>query len=483
MVRSGLFWKTLLPSATLIVVTAFVAAADGLSFAERLLLLTALIVATTLHARWIAYRVTEEADSLADSVNRLGSTDSDVHWRDGRPTEVSSLVRSVADLESRLTKRIEELDSLSRKYGESTALLRAVLSTMVEGVVVLDNDQRILFANDAARPLLDFQTAEVLHRPLWEVARLVPVNQLVEGVLESGQQTSAEYEIPRTKRTVAVTADALPRKPVPGAMLVLHDVTELRRLERMRRDFVSNVSHELKTPLTSIQAYADTLLEGGFDDVEKDRHFLQKIVQQSERLAELILDIIRLGKIESDPKVFDVRPVKLAPVISACVDAHATVAQSEGVTLQSGPIDGDVAVMADPDELRTILDNLLDNALNYTPASGRVAVSVVRGEDELLGIEVADTGIGIPKDQQSRIFERFYRVDRARDRQRGGTGLGLSIVKHLSQLFGGRVDVQSEMGVGTRFTVWLGEAHGGAEAVEPGDEEPSHNLNIGSLTS
>jgi two-component system phosphate regulon sensor histidine kinase PhoR len=354
---------------------------------------------------------------------------------------------------------------------------------MVEGVVVLDSQQRVVFANEAARPLLDFQSPDVLNRPLWEVARLVPVNRLVERVLASGQRTSDEFEIPRTKRSVAVTADALPREPMPGAMLVLHDVTELRRLERMRRDFVSNVSHELKTPLTSIQAYADTLLEGGFDDVEKDRHFLQKIVEQSERLAELILDIIRLGKIESDPNVFDIRPVRLAPVIGACVDAHATVAKASDVALQSEAIDDDVAVMADANELRTILDNLVDNALNYTPESGRITVRAIHGEGGLVGIEVADTGIGIPKEQQSRIFERFYRVDRARDRQQGGTGLGLSIVKHLCHLFGGRVDVESELGVGTHFTVWLQEADSGVEALGTASAEPSRNLNIGSLTS
>ena len=262
MLRSGLFWKTLLPSGALIVATTLVMAANALPVAGRLVLLAVLFVAAAIHARWIARRVTEEADSLADSVNKLGCTDSDRHWREDRPQEVTSLVQAVADLERRLTDRIEEQSSLLKEHEESTALLQAVLATMVEGVVVLDSRQRVLFANEAAGPLLDFQTTDVHDRPLWEVARLVPVNRLVERVLASGQRTTDEYEIPRTKRSVAVTADPLPREPVPGAMLVLHDVTELRRLERMRREFVSNVSHELKTPLTSIQAYADTLLEG-----------------------------------------------------------------------------------------------------------------------------------------------------------------------------------------------------------------------------
>ena len=353
---------------------------------------------------------------------------------------------------------------------------------MVEGVVVLDSDQRILFTNAAARPLLDVQTSDVLNRPLWEVARLVPVNRLVEQVLETGRRTSDEYEVPRTKRSVAVTADALPREPVPGAMLVLHDVTELRRLESLRRDFVSNVSHELKTPLTSIQAYADTLLDDGFDDSEQGRHFLTKIAEQSERLGELILDIIRLGKIESEPDVFEIRPVSVAPIIASCLEAHATVAKAKDIALDAEPVEEPMAVMADAGELRTILDNLVDNALNYTPRSGRVTVRVTRGEDALVGIQVADTGIGIPSDQD-RIFERFYRVDRARDRQRGGTGLGLSIVKHLCQLFGGRVDVQSELGVGTRFTAWL--PAGALDSVDSGSAgiPPSHNLNTRALTS
>ena len=482
MFRSRLFWKTLLPSGAMIVAAALVMAADSLSVTTQLLLFALLMMAAVLHARWITHRVHNMADSLADSIRRLGSSDSDSHWHHDQPPEMAALVRSVAELERRRTERIAELDSVSREHAESTALFQAVLRTMVEGVVVLDSDQQILFANEAARPLLDFQTPDVIGRPIWEVARLVPVNHLVERVLKTGLRACEEYEVPRTKRSVAVTADALPRTPVSGAMLVLHDVTELRRLERMRRDFVSNVSHELKTPLTSIQAYADTLLDDGFDTSETRQHFLEKIVEQSERLGQLILDIIHLGKIESEPDVFDVRAVPVEPVVSACIEAHAAVAEANGILLSAEPINPEVTVTADAGELRTILDNLVDNALSYTSREGQVSVRVLDGDESpkgLTGVEVADTGIGIPKDQQARIFERFYRVDRARDRQRGGTGLGLSIVKHLSQLFGGRVEVFSELGVGTRFTVWLPD--GDLAADKP--RHPSRNLNMGTLVS
>ena len=231
---------------------------------------------------------------------------------------------------------------------------------------------------------------------------------------------------------------------------MLHDVTDLRRLERMRRDFVSNVSHELKTPLTAIQAYADTLSDGAVDDPGHNRVFLGRIIEQSQRLETLIQDLLRLARIESQQAV-ELTPISLADAVADCIRDLEPVAQAKQLPLEVNSEAG-VIVLAEAGDLRQLIENLLDNAIKYTPAGGRVNV-LVRREDRWGILEVADTGIGIAREDQQRIFERFYRVDRARARSVGGTGLGLSIVKHVVQQFRGDIAVSSELGKGTRFIV------------------------------
>ncbi len=352
---------------------------------------------------------------------------------------------------------------------QNAALLETVLGTMVEGVIVVNSQERMLYANRAARSLLDIQQRDVVGRPVLEAARSSDIDQAVQAALRSGQTQHSEFEFPRKQRFVALTVSVLPGDPLPGVVLVIHDVTELRRLERLRRDFVSNVSHELKTPLTSIQAYADTLIEGAVDDPAHNRVFLQRIVEQAERLQSLIQDLLRLAKIESQTEAFRIEPVSLARLAAECVDDYRPIAETKGLALETADV-ADVVVQADVDGLRQILDNLVNNALNYTPAGGRVNVRVRRQEGWGV-LEVEDTGIGIAKDEQARVFERFYRVDRARSRAVGGTGLGLAIVKHLAQSFSGRVELTSELGRGSRFVVWLPAAEGTTTPVDASHAE------------
>lgn len=246
----------------------------------------------------------------------------------------------------------------------------------------------------------------------------------------------------------------MPSNPPPGAVLVLHDVTELRRLENLRREFVSNVSHELKTPLTTIQAYTETLLDGAINDPENNRKFLERIDEQAERLHKLILDLLSLARIEAAEDAYELLPVPVANTVQVCVDEYLPVAESKGVELQVQPPSEALVVWADDEGLLTVLNNLVDNAIKYTPSGGRVSIRWhVEGRRTVL--EVEDTGIGIPKQHQSRVFERFFRVDKARSRELGGTGLGLAIVKHWVQVFGGTVEVASELGRGSLFTIRL----------------------------
>lgn len=332
--------------------------------------------------------------------------------------------------------------------------METVLGSMIEGVVVIDSRQRILYANAAAGPLLDLPKAQAAGLSLFEAARHPRVQQVVEAVLSGRTPDRVEYEVPRTNAIVALIGSPLPGDPPPGAVLVLHDVTELRRLENLRREFVSNVSHELKTPLTTIQAYTETLLDGAISDPNNNRKFLERIDEQAERLHKLILDLLSLARIESAEDAYELLPVPVAKTVQVCLDEYLPVAASKGVELQSYPPPESVVVWVDEEGLLTVLNNLVDNAIKYTPSGGRVSLRW-RIDGRRVVIEVEDTGIGIPKQHQVRIFERFYRVDKARSRELGGTGLGLSIVKHWVQVFGGTVEVTSDLGRGSIFAVRL----------------------------
>jgi two-component system phosphate regulon sensor histidine kinase PhoR len=325
---------------------------------------------------------------------------------------------------------------------------------MIDGVVVANSSLTLLYVNRAARTLLDLGDRPVNGRLISEVSRSAPLQELIDTAFRKKAHQQTELQLTRQKLTLAVSAAPLDLEPAGGMLIVLHNVTELRRLERMRREFVSNVSHELKTPLTSIQAYADTLLSGGLEDESHRQGFVERIQEQAERLQTLILDLLRLARIESDDVAFDIRAVDVGEVVAECIEDRFDVATSKGLALEMKAPAKSVIARAEHEGLRTILSNLIENAINYTPSGGRIEVSWdTRGAD--VEIVVADTGVGIAKEHQSRVFERFFRVDRARSRAVGGTGLGLSIVKHLVQAFDGRIELESEQGRGSRFIVTL----------------------------
>ncbi|PHR89019.1 MAG: PAS domain-containing sensor histidine kinase [Blastopirellula sp.] len=351
-----------------------------------------------------------------------------------------------------LSHRIDEIDSKGKQFAENSERLEAVLGGMREGVLAVDGDEKILFVNKAAHSLLEFANVEVVGTPIWETVRSPLIHEVVQKALKNDTKRHVELELPRTQAIVELSATRLPGEPCPGVILVLHDVTELRQLENVRQQFVSNVSHELKTPLASIQAYTETLLEGAISDTQHNRLFLQRIDEQAERLHTLILDLLRLARIESEENTFDLEPVSLGSAIEKCVFDHQKIAQSKKVTLKYQPSDTIVNVVADEEGLRTILDNLVENGLNYTPQGGSVEIRVVTTVSVVV-LQVQDTGVGIAEEHHARIFERFYRVDKARSRELGGTGLGLSIVKHLALKFDASVEVSSEAGKGTRFSV------------------------------
>jgi two-component system, OmpR family, phosphate regulon sensor histidine kinase PhoR len=454
MMSSRLFWKLFLAYAA---VTSLAAAGWGIVRSFQLGLWVAVavgVLAGFVFAWFVGARLIRSLAALQTTAQAIADGDFQRQAEIETGDERQTLADALNAISRQLGPRIDSLERQQRQLEENSERLETVLGAMIEGVLAVDAQERILFANEAAHAFLGVGSTNIVGRPIWEVARHSAMQEMVRGVLKGEARKSGEFTLPRRQTVAALIVTPLPGDPPPGAVLVLHDVTELRRLENLRREFVSNVSHELKTPLTAIQAYTETLLEGALDDAAHNRQFVQRIEEQAHRLHTLILDLLNLAKLESEGQVFEVGPVSVAESVQACLAQRREIAESKGIALQSEAPPGDVIVEADAEGLRTILDNLVDNALNYTPAGGRVTVRWT-SQDTQAVIAVEDTGTGIAKEHLARIFERFYRVDRARSRELGGTGLGLSIVKHLTNVFGGSVHVDSKLEVGTTFTVVL----------------------------
>lgn len=396
-------------------------------------------------------RLDDAIETIARSArSAIGTVSASAPQTDSAESLSSTLASVAAALDSETDRSRRETAQLQTNADR----LSTVLASMAEGVLAVARDERILVANPAAARLLDLSDVSLVGRRLWEAVRVPTIREAAHAAFEGREAPQIEVELPRRQTTIALRASPLPGSPAPGAVLVLHDITELRRLENLRSEFVSNVSHELKTPLASIQAYTETLLDGAIEDREHNMLFLKRISEQAERLHNLILDLLRLARIEAGTDVFEIQKLSAGKIISQACDDHLAVAKSKRISLTMEPPLDPVRLSADPDGLRTILDNLLDNAINYTPEGGRVTVRWGRHEDSAF-IEVADTGIGIPPEHLSRVFERFHRVDKARSRERGGTGLGLAIVKHLVRVFKGRVEVESEVDRGSTFRITL----------------------------
>ena len=333
--------------------------------------------------------------------------------------------------------------------------LRTIFRSMVEGVLVLDAEQTILFANEAAGQLLGVPIPAAQGKKIWQVFRHRQLNEAVDKVLASHEPYRCDLEWSGTeRRDLALQAARLPGEPIRGAVLVFHDITHLRKLETVRQDFVANVSHELKTPLAAIQAMVETLLDGALQDAEHNVKFLERIRENGERLHRLIQDLLTLGRIESSEAPLEIEPIELQSALAVIMSRHEDrVKANQQRLLADGPPEPVIA-FADQEALSAIIDNLIDNAIKYTPAGGSITVRWRRTETEAI-LQVADTGVGIPDKDLPRIFERFYRVDKARSRELGGTGLGLSIVKHLVNALSGTITAQSKVGEGTIFTVHL----------------------------
>ena len=389
--------------------------------------------------------------SYSDRVERLREFSRRVAEGDFRPLPSDGTGDTLEALGSSLNQTASRLDRTIRTLTEERNLSSAILGSMVEGVAVVNGAERLVFTNPGFASILGLDVPPVAGSSLLEVVRQTELIEAVRRVLAGEPRVEAEIATGTLRQHFfAATVASVRAGETSGAVIVLHDITELRKLERVRRDFVANVSHEFRTPLTAIQGFAETLIAGALDDPQNRGRFLNIILEHARRLARLTEDLLKLSQMDADRLELEIRPVKVAQLVESCYETARHRAAEKELFLTLELSDGFPDVAGDARRLQEVLQNLLDNAIQYTLPGGKIVLSAVTRNGEVV-FTVADTGIGIPTADQPRIFERFYRVDAARSREAGGTGLGLAIAKHLIEVQGGRIWVESEIGEGSRF--------------------------------
>lgn len=360
----------------------------------------------------------------------------------------------LGDLAQSLRRTAPRIQDLLQSLKLEGARREAILDSMVEGVLAVDKDLRVTFCNNSLARLLGARTPVNPGIPILELVRDPALLQIMNNVLAGGKHIEQRLTLPAAEgHTFEVLAGPLAGPSTRGAMAILHDVTALERLERVRTDFVANVSHELRTPLTAIRGYAETLLDGALEDRHNNRRFVEVILAQATRLTSIASDLLSLSELESAGAAVPPQPISVLAVVESALRTVETSAKLRNVRLQHEQT-GDLKVMGSELRLEQVLVNLLDNAVKFSRPNGEVRVET-KAVNGAASITITDAGIGIPSEDLPRIFERFYRVDKARSREMGGTGLGLSIVKHAVEQMGGAVAVESRLGEGSRFTITL----------------------------
>jgi two-component system, OmpR family, phosphate regulon sensor histidine kinase PhoR len=399
-------------------------------------------------ARSLTHPILEVTRKAIKLVSTTFDREIQVHSGD----ELKSLSKAIGEMDVQFRIQIEEI-SKEKDY------LQTILKGMMEGVLVVDGRGRILMVNDALRRLLSLASDVSDKMPL-EIIRNAELEGAIRKAIQDGENVALELDLNKSgEKTIEVNVvSILPSNKkmdedsegIRGAIAVFHDITRLKQLEKIRQDFVANVSHELRTPLTTIKGYAETLLDGALKE-DQAFQFVQVIKRHTDRLTKIVEDLLMLSRIETKEFQLKMEAIPLRDFIDDVVEFVKEPAEKKEISLSRNEIPSSLVVQADRDYLEQILINLLDNAIKYTPEGGRVTVSAIEKDSKEIQFSVEDNGIGIPKEDLSRIFERFYRVDKGRSKEMGGTGLGLSIVKHLVQAHGGRVWVESQPGKGSVF--------------------------------
>jgi two-component system phosphate regulon sensor histidine kinase PhoR len=408
-------------------------------------------VACVLMAGAICYvfarRQTEpisELTAFADALSR-----GDLHRRTARPEK-----GEIATLALSLNMMAESLSRLVSQANKDKAELLTILSSMSEGVIATDIRQRILMVNEAAGKLMGFDANQALGRRLFEVVRNEEILKAAGEVLTRSEQRLISVG-PVSARHLDVTLSTFPTDgKAQGLVLVAHDITQSFQYQELRKEFVANVSHELRTPLTVIKGFVETLLDGAWRDDKKSPEYLGTILKHADQLTNLVSDLLELSKLEGQGLPAQRSPVDLKDVVQRAYELLLPATERKRQTIKLDVAPKLPQIRGNADYVERAVANLIDNASKYTPEGGHIAVRA-HGNGQFAVVEVADDGIGIPADDIPRIFERFYRVDRSRSREMGGTGLGLSIVKHVAQVHGGTIEVDSTPGKGSVFRLKL----------------------------
>lgn len=456
--RAALYF--LIPAAVVVAIVALsvpggiIAIRTGAAGPWGMLGLVVLVVAALVPPVW-GYRFTMHVlqilEETRDAIRRFGQGD----FSSGSlgplvgPGDLSELTALTTQMGETARTLRDQLYSLWVEKGQ----LEAMLAHMGEGVLLLDPKGRILMLNPAAERIFGVNRDEVRGRNHLEITHNFELEQRLQKVLQAGEPEAVEFTRARPQEQVleARLAPVYRGEERVGALMVIHDITRFRRLERMRTEFVANVSHELRTPLTALRGFTETLLEGADEDPQTRRHFLSIMRKEADRLTALIEDLLDLSRLESGRLKVKLAEVALAELCADVVERLRPRAEQGGISLHL-ELPADLpSVRGDRDRLAQVLVNLVDNGIKYTPRGGEVRVTA-QPEESAVRVLVRDTGIGIPRADLSRVFERFYRVDKARSRASGGTGLGLSIVKHIVEAHNGQLAVESEPGQGSTFS-------------------------------
>jgi two-component system phosphate regulon sensor histidine kinase PhoR len=363
---------------------------------------------------------------------------------------------------------VAELQDKIRLANEEKGKLIAAFASMTEGVLVLDNEDRIEIFNRAFRHMVASQYGDVVGKTLIEAFRNIELQKTFDRFKSSGKPATHELTLGETIPIILdVSISAI--RGAPGeekTMIVFHDVTRLKKLEKMRVDFVANVTHEIRTPLTAILGFIETLREGVIEEKETAKKFLEIIERHARRLNRLVEDLLTISDIELGEMQFFFESVSVNGILNNVLPVvEPRVGEKKMTLLKTLPEDLP-PIRADRDRLVQIFLNVLDNAIKFTPESGKISISASLEEDGHVAVRIADTGVGIPRDEVSRLGERFYRVDKTRSRELGGTGLGLSIVKHLMTAHGGRMEIESQLGQGTTVSLYFPVMDDGARVSE-----------------
>jgi two-component system, OmpR family, phosphate regulon sensor histidine kinase PhoR len=397
-------------------------------------------------------RLSEPILDLKRLALRISNGDLSARVRYFGEDEVAELGLAFNNMVERLTDSFAVIKDEKRK-------LEVILENLVDGILVIDRDLKIILANPAAQGILGLSPKNIQGRPVLEVVLNHHLMDLIQEVSITKRVFESELFLyyPNNKQIQVLLA---PLKDdngnLAGSIVVLNDLTKLRQLERVRQDFVANVSHELRTPITSVKAMTETLLGGAWQDQAMLQRYLQAIDQESDRLTNLIKDLLDLARLDANVEVSQ-EPFDITELIKEVQERFINIADASRFAINL-PTSDLPLVDANWDQIKQVLINLLDNAFKYTSADGQVRLSAWLEKDRIK-VAIADNGIGIPKEDLSRIFERFYRVDKARSRDKGGTGLGLAIVKHIVESYGGKIEVESSIHQGSVFTFSLPIQH------------------------